>query len=462
MKKIAAILSGILLGLSIPGHGQSGGNTQRPSSSYNSPISMPLPLFDYPFNAMSGYRQPGMGQSLYLSKDITQLAHSLVVTGFYVLPEDLGRGKKILTIIGLGIFDYVYLYLPPGASWLHEEWHRAVMGHRNIKSYNGVYDYNLFTDSISVSRVRDEDLVKLKRNHPHDFIRLSAAGNEAEIELSLEMRKDTFFSGRPIYYDNISWWFNLVNVWSYIKFCSTPAADNDTDRFNRREGSNVPKRDFTGLDFTAWVYDLFRPEEPYTARGVHPSGVGIDRYIKYSDLTGNEKRYLRLQGRLALLNFISPQMIGYNRFSAAPSFLDRPAHWNFAVVHHLTSFGYTVNTNFFLATGMYRWTVAYFNYRNYRNNFPGIQAELSRFPMGPAGLNAYLTTTVGLWIQPENQKFMTGRGTPGGFTRFNLSYPLMESFEIFIQPEIKSEGWLAGSVSLERSYQFMTGINYLF
>ncbi len=41
-----------------------------------------------------------------------------------------------------------------------------------------------------------------------------------------------------------------------------PVFDSTHDAV-REEGADVKRRDFVGLDFTAWVYDLFRPDEPY-------------------------------------------------------------------------------------------------------------------------------------------------------------------------------------------------------
>src|SRR6185503_15319227 len=87
-----------------------------------------------------------------------------------------------------------------------------------------------------------------------------------------------------------------------------------TEEQNRKEGTNVPTRDFTGLDPDGWVYDLFRPDEPYAARGIHPSGVGIDRYRSESDFTPRERRYLRRQARLSWLNLLNPQLIGLYGF----------------------------------------------------------------------------------------------------------------------------------------------------
>jgi len=85
--------------------------------------------------------------------------------------------------------------------------------------------------------------------------------------------------------------------------------DIDTDNIMNNEGTNILIRDFVGMDFTSWVYDLFRPNEPYTNRGIHPSGVGIKRYIKTSDLTKEEQSYLKLQGFLSLFNFISQKKL---------------------------------------------------------------------------------------------------------------------------------------------------------
>src|SRR6185369_11033773 len=145
-------------------------------------------------------------------------------------------------------------------------------------------------------------------------------------------------------------WLAKVNSILYVYTSGTSNADGLTDEVNAKEGANVPKRDFTGLDFTAWVYDLHRPDEPYAARGVHPSGVGIDRYIRYSDLSDAEKSYLRLQGYLQVLNLIDPNLFGFTRFTArrragtdgadgaAPP--RPPIEWMLSAFHLLAPFGF--------------------------------------------------------------------------------------------------------------------------
>src|SRR5690606_35507014 len=111
--------------------------------------------------------------------------------------------------------DVLIMSLPGGDTWLHEEWHRAVMRRRGIDSYNGVYDMELFADTIPVRKVRDDDLIALKRDHPKDMIRLPAAGVEATLELATAFEKDLFFHDTklfPIY----GIFINYVGVISYV------------------------------------------------------------------------------------------------------------------------------------------------------------------------------------------------------------------------------------------------------
>ena len=91
-----------------------------------------------------------------------------------------------------------------------------------------------------------------------------------------------------------------------------------TDEMNADERT-VKVRDFVGHDFTSWVYDLHRPDEPYAARGAHPSGVGYDRYRGPDDLTAGEKRYLDHMGRLQLLNFLDPNLVGWRGVGVSAS-----------------------------------------------------------------------------------------------------------------------------------------------
>jgi len=429
-----------------------------PPAVERSPLPLVFPVFDGPYNLEDGYSFPSMDQSLMLCKNIGQVAHSVIMDGSSGLDTPLGRWLPYLLT---GAFDYLYFYLPPGYAWLHEEWHRAVMGRRGISSYNDVYNFDLFAESIAVSHVKDDDLVFLKARHPAEMVRLHAAGNEADIELTLAMRRDSFFTGRPVRYDLISWWFNLTNAWAYIHLCTTGEADRLTDESNAEDGADMSRRDFTGLDFTAWVYDLFRPGEPYAARGIHPSGIGLDRYIRRSDLTAEEKDYLKLQRSLALLNFLSPQMAGIDRFTFRDPVTGGALRFNFAVTHHLTCFGYDAAAHLFFGEGDISLAVTPHLYSNRERNLPGLDVSLVRYRIDTVPLSFFASATAAFWIQPRDLLFRDSGASPGGLFRLALSFPAGDKAEFHLQGEVKTRGWYAGVVYLDAALQAQAGVTLL-
>ena len=229
-------------------------------------------ILDVPYNIAHGLRGPSMQQSLSLSASFYDETHS-------ALQKVFGERHPYLNKTAISLFDLMndgYLPLPLADAWLHEEWHRAVLGNRGINSFNDVYLLRTNVSEISVSHVRDEDLIRLKHDHPADQVRLNEAGTEAELELVLKLEKERFFDDSKVWHLPL-YLLEKLNTVYYIASGTESESDVTTDEMNAREGANVKKRDFTGHDFIAWMYDLSRPNEPYEARGTHPSGVGIDR-----------------------------------------------------------------------------------------------------------------------------------------------------------------------------------------
>ena len=240
-----------------------------------------LPAIDARENLTLGF-WPGMRQSLALTKDAYYGVHGAIMS----IPYPRAMPKILVVTIDytlIVVTDVFATFVPFGDGWMHEEWHRSVMSRRGISSYDDIYDFPFFRDLINVSHVKDEDLVRLKARHPTDQIRMSAAGIEGDFARGVAYDKDRFFfktRGATLF----AQWMSTLNAIAYMNSAAF-ASDEPTARLNEEEGANVPVRDFTGLDPTGWVYDLFRPDEPYAARGLHPSGVGLDRYRSGSDLT---------------------------------------------------------------------------------------------------------------------------------------------------------------------------------
>src|SRR5436190_11941268 len=136
-------------------------------------VYVQLPVLEVPFNTAHGGRWPAMGQSLWLAAGAYEVMH----TGLRAIADPYGPsvGQRALGLVLVGAADLLTLNLPPLLAWQHEEWHRAVMANRGIGSFDDIYRFRLFDELVSVSHVRDEDLVGLKLRHPADQVRLGQA-----------------------------------------------------------------------------------------------------------------------------------------------------------------------------------------------------------------------------------------------------------------------------------------------
>jgi hypothetical protein len=404
-------------------------------------VFVEFPILDLPDNVQDGLRVPSMQQSLATGAAFYETSHAAIQSAF----GRRTRWAKAAT----ALFDYVTtveVALPFGDAWVHEEFHRAVLGNRGIDSHNDVYNLEVGAESIAVSHVDDEDLIRLKRDHPADMVRLGATGIEGEQLMIQRLQKQRFFGKSDAWHLPI-YWLVKGNSWAYLFSGADPEVDEDTATANQEDGSNVKRRDFTGHDFNAWVYDLFRPDEPYVARGVHPSGVGVDRYRATSHLTAEERDYLDKQGMLALINFADPNLFGVNGWSMR--FNGRPVQMNVTASHFLTSFGYSIDANVFLRSGERNLFFVLRNYANRERNFPGVEAQLVDYPVTLLGRAVTISPRVVLWSQPKNQLFRGAEGSAGGAAALRVDWPATRRFGAFAEVETKTAGWLAGNVHLD-------------
>ena len=406
------------------------------------PARLELPLMDVPYNVAHGYRAPSMRQTLAISEGFYEASHRAIrrAWGNRVWPARL-------SVLLWDYINVVEVPLPGADAWIHEEYHRAVLGNRGIDSFDDVYKFQIGATAIAVSHVRDDDLVRLKREHPAEQVRLGVAGIEGEYQLVQRLEQNQFFTRSPAWHAPLYWLVKLGSA-AYVASGSWDETNEDTDEMNREDGTNVKRRDFTGHDFTAWAYDLHRPGEPYAARGAHPSGVGIDRYIKPDDLTPAELRYLRRQGRLQLLNFLDPFLVGARGITVGNPLTGRPLRVTANVAHVLTSFGHTVDANLFLARGDVGLFVVLHGYANGERVFPGIQAELLDYPVAVRGRALTLSPRAALWLQPDDQRFHTRDAAPGGLLALKVHRSGAGRFGAFAEVEAKTAGWVAGVVNL--------------
>ncbi len=413
-------------------------------------FTLKLPLVDLPYNKDFNPLNPSMTQSLYFTKGFYQSAH-------YGLSEYWDHDFKP-TFFSIIAFDVLTSWIPLSNAWLHEEWHRTVMGQYGINSYNEVYEMEFFSETISVSDVKDEDLSNLKKNHPHDFIRMHSAGLESQNQLNLVIEKDQFFHDTQTF-DQFILISNSINTSAYLYTCASNESNSLTREILKDEGQNISGRDFTGLDCNAWVYDLFRPDEPYADRGTHPSGVGINRYITYSMLDDEEKRFLRKQHYLSYLNFFDPFLFGKRGFLYNNNIINSPVLWNANLKHYLTPFGYSIDAHLYLQTSNRKVFFTLHNYNNKEHYFPGVSLELISLPQHFGQLFTENTFGISVWNQPKDFSFTSTEAQWGGRMSVYSEQHWNSKFHTFIELSIKSKGWYAGELYLNENENFMFGVN---
>lgn len=420
-----------------------------------------IPLLDLPANLDNNWLafnqfSPSMQQSLGFSKSITETQQYYTKRIFFNPNKNYSIGKKILKETGVAatnlIIEAILSGTPFGTGWTHEEWHRAVMNKNNVGSYNDMNSFPIGQDVISVSNVLDKDLERFKKSNNPDFVRMGAAGIEAQFEHVKALQKDNFFYGLNLS-SQVSYWKNTINAMSYLRMTSTIGGDNLTIELENEEGTDISERDFTGLDFTAWIYDLSRPNEAYAQRGRHVSGVGFRRYRVTSDLTIEELDYLTKMGQLQLLNFVSPHMFFINSIK-----LNQNLRFNFGLFHYLTSFGYDVGSNFFVEHKHNKIFFAFHNYHNLNNSFYGIETQLIDKAFKVGNKTLLLSPSVHLWTQPNNQEFRTDESIFGGKVEILAATKLGKIWQPYISVSAKTKGWVAGDVYQDSNFSGRFGI----
>jgi hypothetical protein len=435
------------------------GNAQSDSSGYK--FILDLALVDIPINTMHhglSFRQfsPSFSQSISITKSISESQQYFTKRLFFRPSVHYTLRQRFWRESGLSLtnifIEFFMSYLPLGTAWLHEEWHRSVMNKNDVRSFDDINKMRFFTFYTNVSHETDESLGRFKESNNADFVRLHEAGIEAQYEYIKSLQKDNFYYRLKLS-SHTSYILNINQNIGYVRFCSTPQADIETIRSEKEEGADIKVRDFGGWDPIGWLYDLAHPAEPYDARGINPTGIGIRRYRRTTDLTQEELQYLKRMGNLQRLNYISPFNIGINSIQASKSL-----RINFSLFHYLTSFGFDQGINLFLDHKASLLFFTFHNYKNFSHQFFGLEAELidKRFYIEGREFNA--RPLLILWKQPANQEFRTARGSPGFKASVRLSKP-NEYFNPYIIFSAKSRGWVAGDEFLEANFSVKAGIS---
>ncbi|MGB5070513.1 MAG: hypothetical protein WBO28_06125, partial [Flavobacteriales bacterium] len=305
--------------------------------------------------------------------------------------------------------------------------------------------------SASVSHVFDADMIRFKKDAPNDLVRSFAAGTEAQYALVRNMQQDNFFKHTD--YPNVAMNILLTNqAVNYVRQFRSSDYDQSIDTMNFY-GDELPVRDFVGWDFTAWVYDLHRPNEPYEARGPHPFGEGINRVIKRSQLSTEESDYLMRMGDLQYLNFLSPDMIGVHGIR-----LGTHTRFNFSVHHILNSFGYDLGGDLLLDHKGRKWMLGVHTYHNHERSFGGIEVARKGLLTGPGKGALELDFRGMAWMQPDHGGFYDQGSAVGGLLAVRAAMPIGKTCKAYVEAEGKTKGWVMANPYLDQNLSVRFGL----
>ena len=266
------------------------------------------------------------------------------------------------------------------------------------------------------------------------------------------MREDNFFddTGYPMIGLNLLGTMHAVN---YVRLPFADRFDDINDSILSRDKHDILARDFTGYDFSAWVYDLVRPNEAYEERGTWTDGEGIRRPRKFADLDPEMKGFLREAGNAQYLNYITPFLIGINKLK-----IGEDRYFNFAMRSVPTSFGYYAGGDFFLERKHKMLLILGFN-RSHSLTLPAVEFKLYDLKFGRQNrIEANMHTS--FWLQPKNQMFYAQTATAGGMLSIQPSYRLSRWLSVLADFEYKTAGWLFANPYLDEQFSLRLGLKF--
>lgn len=414
-------------------------------------LRLKVPALEVPDNFSIPHNYPSMHQALDYSLDFYELSYwGIDELGNKLFNDPAGSKFSNSTfkyIIGLAFAKYGSELPIPLGVWAHEEYHRAVLGTSDVSSENGNW---LFTRwDGTVFGVSDDDLTTMKANDLNSLLYAYTSGIQYEVDLNRQITINDFFNKRS-HYKNALLLYNAWYVYDYFNFSASEKSDSVKVIAPENESKNPLERDFAGADLTAWVYDMFNPDLPYTTRDAFPGGEGVNRRVGFSDLSAEAKDYLEKQRNLSLLNFVNPAIFFINRINVSESF-----SFNIFTQYAPTHFGNDVALYLPFKFKRNDFLVNFHRYANFEN---------SGFGLGLGVYNVRLTqklendVQVNLWNQPES--FRSTEKITGGFLNFESRYSFNDKFAAFLAVSGKTKGWIIGEPDLESSYSVRAGINF--
>lgn len=445
-KKITGLLLTLLTIFSI--------SKAQDTSTYK--VRLSVPIADLPQNINSPQHLPSMDQALEFSNDLYELSF----WGIDALGDKLFISDTKPYTLGREISNSVFKYglslafskygseLPiPLGVWGHEEYHRSVLAIVDVSSENG--NWLLSRWDGTVYGISDSTLSVLKTDDIDQLLYSYVAGIQYEIALNEKTSINDFYKKRSLA-KNALLLYNAYYVYEYFNFSASDISDSVKVLAPPHESANPVERDYAGADLTAWIYDMFNPNDPYSTRDSFPDGDGLNRRIGFSDLSPEAQSYLESQKKLSLINFINPAIFFVNRIR-----LNDNLAFNFFAQYAPTHFGNDIAFFLPLQYKKYDLLLNVHNYNNYKSSGYGIGVGLYNFKFTETLESDF---TLNFWDQPKS--FYGEDNIFGGSMAINTKYNFGQKFGAFVSVSGKTEGWTLSNPYLDSNVSVQAGINY--
>ncbi len=325
-----------------------------------------------------------------------------------------------------------------GMPLTHEEGHRSILTYKNIGSISRPY-FNS-KGAAYVQGVTDNSLIELRDNDLPNYIRLHTAGLESDYMLAHKIESHMVFSPHN---QKLLYIEYLMRKLSLLQYYLTGLFKYD---FDLVEETDELKRDIVGHDVYGAVKHIHRPNAEFS------------RYIKYGDLTNEEKSMIKRIGWRSLFNLASPFLFFKNGFSISPN-----VKYNFSLGYTMSPFGDFIDQYIWLNIKEQNFMLYFRQHQNKENWFPAAGVGIYDLPLG----NRFRTdANIHVWNQPKELSFNETSGFWGGAFDISLRYLITPnfgerlkriSFDIGILA--KTKGFMPEEMEMDRSIGGRFGIS---
>jgi len=368
---------------------------------------------------------------LFTMQQVTQnylAGYGLLSRGLY----STVKNDKVADILCFGLSSFFFM------PFTHEEGHRSILTARNIGSVSQPYfNKNGFA---YVKGVHDETLQHFRDNDLPSYIRLHTAGLESDYLLTKRVETIGAFAFDDFRYYR---WEYLIRKLTLAQYYLSGLLKAEIDE---PEEENELERDIVGYDTYGAARHLFRP------------AMEFHRYTTYSELTGEERKFIKRSGYRSLLNALHPLVAGRENFAYKDNIT-----WSAGAGYTMAPFGDFIDETFW-ASYKKKYNVMLYlrQFQNYDAWFPAVGAGLIRYqPIERLSIDC----SGHFWRQPENFAFRTSSAFSGGAFDLDLSWFMLYEGDDAVKRGAsvdlgflyKTDGFMPEIMFLEEQFVFRIG-----